>query len=113
MAAPPKIYQGTHKNLIVTTNISLSAASEIELRVDTAKQIVKTLTNGDISNVTSTQFEVAFVPGDTDNTVAGDYKYEVVATDSSSNKVHGKFSPDKITIAPSIFTTLGSGKDYN
>ena len=44
MAAGPSIYQGEDKTIIVKTNVSLVAATEIEFIIDTDTQIKKTLT---------------------------------------------------------------------
>ena len=110
--AKVRIYQGQNKTLVVQTNIDLSSATEIEFKIDTPDQITKTLSGGGISNVSSTQFEVALVPGDTETVVEGAYRMQTRYTDSSGNIYNGTFTPDRAEIEDSIFTTQGSGNDY-
>ncbi len=113
MAAGITLYQGETKLIIVETNEDLSSAVEIEFRVDTNPQIIKTLTGSGIANVTTTQFEVTIEPEDTESVPAGPYKYQMRSTDNSGNITNGKFSPNKMQIKPSIFVTQGQGNDYN
>lgn len=108
-----RVYQGENKDIVVPTNIDLSSYTEIEFRVDTPSQIIKKLSNGEISGVTSSQFTVAIIPGDTETVEAGNYKFQVLATASDGKLTLGKFKPDRFTVEDSIFTTIGSGNDYN
>jgi len=107
-----QIFQGEDKTLVVSSNLDLTTATEIEFRVDTDVQIVRSLSNGDISGVTATQFSVEISGDDTETVKAGNYKYQVRAT-IGGKKRNGKFSPNKFEVLDSIFTTAGSGNDYN
>ena len=109
---PNELFQGEDKTISVSTNIDLSSATEIDFRIDTPTQIIKKLSSG-VSGVTSTLFLVAIDAADTETVPAGNYKYQVRATLSTGKLVNGKFSPNKIIIKDSIFTTAGTGRDYN
>lgn len=112
MAAGPSIYQGEDKTIIVKTNVSLVAATEIEFIIDTATQIKKSLTASQITGVTATQFFVQIDAGDTETVKAGEYLFQCRST-IATKKTNGKFQPNSINILPSAFTTAGSRKDYN
>lgn len=117
MAAFPQVFQGENKSLVVSSgagsSIDLTLATEIEFRIDTPKQIIKTLSNGDITANSATQFTVLLVPGDTETITAGPYKYQARVTTAAGDLVNGKFTPNKLEIKDSIFTTAGSGNDYS
>ena len=108
---PPVLYKGEDKTIVVEMNTDISAATEIEFYIDTDSQIKKTLSGGDISGVTATQFSVAIVPGDTDSVNVGSYRFQARAT-LSSKLYHIKFTPNKIVIEDSIFLTSRSVPDY-
>lgn len=112
MSSELRVYQGEDKTIVVTTNIDLTDATEIEFVIDTETQITKSLTLEEISGVTSSQFQVQLDAGDTETITAGEYLYQCRAT-ISSKIVQGKFSPNKIEILESAFTSAGSGNDYN
>ena len=108
-----EIFQGEDKTITVESNIDLRTHDEIEFTIDTPSQIKKTLTGGSISGVTATQFTVQIDAADTETVKAGPYKYQARATDSSGKISNAKFQPNKITIKDSVFTSAGSGNDYN
>lgn len=112
MAAGPEVFQGATKVITVQTNIDLAAATEIEFRIDTCPTITKTMTGGGISGLSATEFKVTIEPEDTESIKAGVYKYQARATVGAS-KIQGRFKPNKLTIKESVFTTGGSGNDYN
>jgi hypothetical protein len=113
MTRPIELYQGESKTIVVETNIDLSAYAEIEFSINTPTQILKKLSEGDIADVTATQFSVAIEPADTESVASGEYQYQCRATDSSGNITQGKFTPDKIKIRDSIFVrSLVGGNDY-
>lgn len=112
MSATVKIFQGEDKTIVVITNEDISAATEIEFVIDTPTQIKKTLSDGEISAVTSTQFTVQIDAADTETVEAGEYLFQCRATVSAKIR-QGVFSPNKIEIRDSAFTTEGSGNDYN
>ncbi len=103
MAGAPIVYQGATKIVHVRTNIDMTTFPEIEVVIDTDTQIRKTLTGGGITNVTSTQFDVKIEPADTENVCPGPYKYQARGTDSSGDKIQGRFFPNKIKIKDSAF----------
>lgn len=107
-----EIFQGEDKTIIVTTNISLASATEIEFIIDTPTQIKKTLSDTQISAVTATQFSVQIDAGDTETVEAGEYLFQARAT-ISGKKTNGKFQPNKLILKDSAFTTQGAGNDYN
>lgn len=111
-SAAIRIYQGEDKTIVVTTNEDISTATEIEFVIDTSTQIKKTFTAGQITNVTSTQFTVQIDASDTETVEAGEYLFQCRATVADKIR-QGVFSPDKIEIRDSAFTTAGSGNDYN
>ena len=109
-----EIFQGEDKTITVESNIDLTTHDEIEFTIDTPTQIKKTLSgSGGISGVTATQFTVQIDAADTETVKAGPYKYQARATDSSGKISNAKFQPNKITIKDSVFTSIGSGNDYN
>lgn len=108
-----EIYQGEDKTFIVETNIDLTSHTEIELIIDTPTQIEKSLTAGQITGVTATQFSVQIDSGDTESVEAGPYLIQSRATDSSGLFTQGKFQPNKITVKDSAFFAIGSGNDYS
>ena len=109
---PIEIFQGDDEIITVESNIDLSTATEIEWAIDTQPQIVKTLTGGHISDVSTSQFLVAIDAADTASVTAGNYKYQCQATIAGKIK-HGRFTPNKIILRNSIFTDEGSGRDYS
>lgn len=108
----PQIYQGEDKTIVVKTNVSLVAATEIEFIIDTETQIKKTLSGSQITGVTATQFSVQIDAGDTETTTPGEYLYQCRST-IATKLTNGKFQPNKIDILPSAFVTTGSTRDYN
>ncbi len=107
-----ELFQGEDKSLVVMTNIDLSSSSEIEFIVDTPSQIIKKLSESEISGVTSTQFVVQIDAADTENVQPGGYTVQARSTDSSSKKTNGKFQPNQLTIKPSAFVSSMLGNDY-
>ena len=63
MTRPIEIFQGEDETIVVETNIDLSAATEIDFRIDTDPQIAKTLSAGGVTAVTASQFFVAIDAG--------------------------------------------------
>lgn len=112
MSAAIRIYQGEDKTIVVRTNEDISAATEIEFVIDTPTQILKKLTAGQIINVTSTSFTVLILAADTETVKSGEYLFQCRATVAALIR-QGRFSPNKVQIKNSAFTTEGSGKDYN
>jgi len=111
LTKPLIIYQGADAIIDIESNIDLSAATEIEVTIDTTEQIVKTLTAGGVSDVTSTQFTLNIDSGDTQDIKAGNYKYQVRATIGGKKK-QGRLVPNKITLADSVFVQPRNIKDY-
>ena len=108
-----ELFQGEDKTITVTSNIDLTTHTEIEFTIDAPTQITKTLSGSGISGVTATQFTVQIDAADTETLKAGPYKYQARATDSSGKISNAKFQPNRITIKDSVFTSAGSGNDYN
>ena len=108
-----EIFQGEDKTITVESNIDLTTHTEIEFTIDTPTQIKKTKTGGEITGITATQFTVQIDAADTETVKAGPYKYQARATYSSGKISNAKFQPNKITIKDSVFTSIGSGNDYN
>jgi hypothetical protein len=110
---PIEIFQGDDEVITVETGLTdLTTASEIEFAIDAYPQIVKTLTGGHISDVSTSQFLVAIDAADTASVTAGNYKYQCQATVAGKIS-HGRFTPNKIIIRNSVFTDEGSGRDYS
>jgi len=109
---PIEIFQGNDQVIVVESNIDLTTATEVEFRIDTQPQIVKTLTGGQVTDVTTTQFSVAIDAADTASVAAGRYKFQCRTT-IAGDTLNGRFTPDKIIIRDSIFTNEGSGNDYS
>lgn len=111
-----ELYQGENKTIVVSTNVDLTTATEIEFtvaKVDNVKtKFTKTLTGGAISGVTSTQYSVAVSPEDTDDFPSGEYIVQARYTDASGNIFQGKFVPNKVKILGSLFVEQGTGNDY-
>lgn len=108
---PLVLFQGEDKLIVVEMNEDISAATEIEFYIDTLTQIKKTLTAGEITGVTATQFTVAIDSGDTQDIVAGSYKFQARAT-LATKKHNIKFTPNKIQIEDSIFISPRRTRDY-
>ena len=111
MTRPIELYQGEDMTLTVEMNDDISAATEIELYIDTNPQVKKTLSAGQISGVTSTQFDVQIDAGDTNDIPPGAYKYQARAT-LSSKKYNIKFTPNTLNIRRSIFENPVGRDDY-
>lgn len=109
---PIEIYQDNDQVIVVESNLDISTATEIEFRIDTQPQIVKTLSGGQITGVTTTQFSVAIDASDTASVAAGRYKFQCRTT-IDGDILNGRFTPDKIILRNSIFTNEGSGNDYS
>ena len=107
-----EIFQGEDKAFTVSTNEDLSSATEIQVTVDTPKAIRKTLTGGDISAVTSSEFTVQFAAGDTATTCSGSYKWQVQAVIGGNTYV-APFRPNRFVIKDNVALDAGSGNDYN
>lgn len=76
-----EFFQGVHSILTVKVNKDLTVASEIVVGVETRNKLVqKTLTAGDIDNVTRDSFDVTFIPSDFENVVPGEYEMQGKAT---------------------------------
>lgn len=112
MSAAIRIFQGEDKTIIIRTNEDISAATEVEFVIDTPTQIKKTLSDGEITNVTGTSFTVQIDAADTETVEHGEYLFQCRATVATKIR-QGVFSPNKIEIQDSAFTTQGSGNDYN
>lgn len=112
MSAALRIYQGEDKTIVVRTNEDISAATEVEFVIDTSPQIIKKLSASQIINVTATSFTVQIDAADTETIPAGEYLFQCRATVATKIR-QGRFSPNKVEIKNSAFTTAGSGNDYN
>ncbi len=111
-ARPIEIFQGEDATIVVQTRESLVSATEIEFAIDTPTQILKTLTGGQISGVTATQFSVAIAAADTQSVCAGEYPMQYRSTISGA-KANGKLRPDAVRIRDSVFVNPGLyGNDY-
>lgn len=106
------IFQGEDKTVVVKTNIDLTGASEIQFNIDTPTMISKTLTAGQITGVTNSQFTVQIDAADTATVPASGYKYQARATLADGKIANGRFRPNKLTIRDSLFVTQGQGKVY-
>ena len=111
MTRPIELFQGEDKSIIVTMNDDISAATEVEFYIDTPTQIKKTLSAGEISGVTATQFTVQIDAADTESVRHGEYRFQARAT-IASKKHNIKFTPDKLILKKSVFVTLGRVNDY-
>jgi hypothetical protein len=107
---PLKLYQGSDESLVITSNIDLSAATEIEVTIDTPTQIVKTLSGGSIT-ATTTTFTIAIDAADTATVAPGTFKYQARATIGGKKK-QGRFTPNSILILPSVFESTSNVTDY-
>lgn len=115
MSAETEIFQGADKTIIVEYNsaLDLTLASEIEAIVDSCPQVLKTLTAGEISGVTSSQYTIQFSNSDFEDIAAGEYLFQTRAT-ISDVITQGRFYPNKITLRDSAFiTNLITSNDYN
>lgn len=112
MSAAIRIYQGEDKTIVVRTNEDISTATEVEFVIDTPTQIKKSLTEGQITNVTATSFTVQIDASDTETVEQGEYLFQCRATVATKIR-QGVFSPNKVEIQNSAFTDEGSGNDYN
>jgi len=113
MTRPIEVFQGEDATIIVETGTTdLTAATEIDFRIDTDPQIAKTLTGGGVSAVSATRFSVAIDAANTSSVRAGDYKYQCRATLGGKLR-NGRFTPNKFIVRDSVFTTEGSGNDYS
>ncbi len=109
---PFEFYQGEDKALPITSNIDLTAYTEIEFVIGTDREIRKSLSAGEISNVTANGFTVQIDASDTESTKEGEYLFQVRGTDSSGKINHGTFHPNKVVIKPSVFVNRTNGSDY-
>ena len=108
---PIEIYQGEDKAIVVNMNDDISAATEIEFRVDTSPQITKTLSASDITSVTATSFTVQINAADFATTPRGAYKYQARAT-IGGKKYNIRFTPNKFKILTSLFESTETPGDY-
>jgi len=108
---PIEIYQGEDVRIDVTINDDISAATEVEFRIDTPVAIKKSLTDGSITNVTTTGYTVQIDAGDTETLRSGPYKMQSRAT--IAGKIHHiRHTPNKVKVLNSVYTQLGSARDY-
>ena len=113
MTRPIELYQGESKTIVVETNVDLTTFEEIEFSILTPRQILKTLSAGQISGVTANSFSVSIESSDTEQVAQGEYLYQCRATNATGQIAHGKFTPDKIKIRDSVFVRQGViGNDY-
>lgn len=113
MASEIKVFQGEDKTINVDTGTTdLSASLDIEFNIDTNPQIVKRMSAGEITGLTSTRFIVILDAADTTTVPAGPYRYQLLVTDANGKLSVGAFKPNKFTIKESNFATQGSGNDY-
>ena len=111
MTKPLRIFQGADVVIVIDTGLTdLSAATAIEVTIDTPSQIKKTLSSG-ITAVTATQFNLAIDAADTATVKSGAYRYHCRANINSKKK-QGVFVPSRILIMDSVFENAGSGKRY-
>ncbi len=105
------VFQGEDKSLVIPVNLDLTTYTEIEFIIDASKQITRKLSRGEISAVTATQFQVSV--GDVSNTPAGEYRYQIRATDAGGSIQQAEIRPSRISVKHSAFVNPNSGNDYN
>lgn len=110
MASPTIIYQGADRDIVVThDDTDLATATEIEVIIASTRQelptsILKTLTGGGVSGVTSTEFTVTIEDADTLSATPGEYDIQCRATSAAGVRTQGIFNPNKVKITDSLFT---------
>ncbi len=106
MASPNTVWQGTDKDFIVKHNYtSMTSATEVEVFINTSPQIIKKLSQGDITGVTTTQLLLQIDDADTASKRSGEYNIEARITTAAGRVIYGKLQPSKMVIKDSIFTT--------
>lgn len=83
-------------------NTDVQTATEIEFVIEATTKILKTLSAGQISNVTASGFRVQIDAADTTSIKPGEYKYQARAT-IGGKKYNIRFMPNKIKILDSVF----------
>lgn len=109
MANVISIYQAADRNLafnLKTADNSLTSATEIEVLIDTPTQIIKKLSDGEVTSVTTTSFIVQITDSDTESTPSGEYDVQVRKTSGTGLITQGICSPSTIRIVDSKFTTV-------
>lgn len=108
---PIELYQGEDKTIVVSMNDDLTSATEIEFIVDSPTQVIKKLSEAQISGVSSSQFSVQIDAADFATTAQGSYKIQSRAT-IAGKKYNIRHTPNRIKILNSVFENQGSGNDY-
>ena len=106
MSSTIKLFQGADRTITVTSDKDLTTATEVEVRIDTPKQIIKTKTGGGVTNIIATGFDILIEDGDTTDIASGEYRIQARSTASTGIITHAQLAPSAVTVADSIFTTI-------
>jgi len=98
---PIRIYQGATRNIVVKTSQNLVGSDDIEVRIDTCPNIMKSIIGGGISGLTASQFVVTIDAADTENVPVANYEMQARAI-TGSVKTQGRFKVP-VSIARSLF----------
>ena len=109
MTRPVLVYQGEDK-LIECQVTGVSAATEIEVTIDCNPQVIKTLSGGSVSNVSSSGFNLQIDASDLTSIKPGLYKYQGRATIGTLHNI--RFTPNQIRLLESVFETSRNVRDY-
>ena len=109
MTRPVLFYQGEDK-LIECQVTGVSAATEIEVTIDCNPQVIKTLSGGHITGLSSTGFNLQLSASDLTTITPGLYKYQGRATIGTLHNI--RFVPNQIRLLESVFETSRNVRDY-
>ena len=109
MTRPVQVYQGEDK-LFQCEVTGVELASEIELTIDCNPQVVKTLSGGGITGLSSSGFNCQIDASDLVSIKPGLYRYQARATIGTKHNI--RFVPDQIRLLESVFENSTSVRDY-
>ena len=109
MTRPVLVFQGADK-LFECQVVGVELASEIEVTFDCNPQVVKTLSGGGITGLSSSGFLVQIDASDLVSIEPGLYRYQGRATIGTLHNI--RFVPDQIRLLESVFENSTSVRDY-
>ena len=103
---PIVVWQGTDKTVVVDHDFSdLTDATEIQVYIDSPKQIIKSLGDG-VSAVTADSYLLTIAAADTESTPSGEYRMQAKITTDGGGTVFGRFNPQIVKVMDTVFTDV-------
>jgi hypothetical protein len=112
MTRPIEVWTGSDVDIDIETDSDVSAATEIEWWMEGGRAVVKkSMGEGHITGLTSTQFTLTLLAADTESEQPGPYKMQCRATVGGLFR-QIVFKPNQFILRDSLFSTSRNIRDY-